>query len=930
MIYMLKNNGWRSVTRLAALILALMTVFVLPGLAEQAEYGESEVPAHDHEWGETEFEPDEDMVYAYVYCTFEGCEEFLQASAELQKTTKGPTCTEPGCIIYSAHFEEPFGDYREEENTDEQPLEHDICTTYTLSSDYTSMTAALACQREGCGYVEQQETASTTSQVISEPTCTESGETEYTAAFTSEAFGTHIISVTTPAKGHKPEKTAAAAATCDTAGNNEYYTCSVCGKYFSDENGTTEIKKDSWVIPAAHKLTKTDAVAATCTTDGNDAYWTCSVCKKYFSDENGTNEITADSWVIPAAHSLTKTDAVAATCTTAGNSAYWTCSVCGEHFSDENGTNKIAADSWVIPAAHKLTKTDAVAATCTTAGNSAYWTCSVCGKYFSDEAGTTEIEKDSWIIPALGHKPEKTAAAAATCDTAGNNEYYTCSACGKFFSDEACTTPIEKDSWVIPALGHKPVKTAAVAPTASTPGNKEYYTCSVCGKYFSDEACTTPIAKDSWILPPTQHTIVKVEAVPATCLTPGSSEYYTCTTCGKFFSDEAAKDEQEIEKDSWITAPLGHSLEGHGAVAPTCTRTGHAPFWRCTRCQEVFADVDGQIPTTIENQTIRTQGHKLEVVERKDSTCTEQGYDKHYICKECGNIFKDGAAKTPLTQEQVLLPLASHTGGTAICGYQAICTVCNQPYGPSGLHPTNKVEYFYTMYTYGNPEKNTIIKESYCNECNTYFASCEVILDSYQLFNLMIDPTHLRVVSMSDDNAADAPESNGTTSDVINFAVINNSNQGASFISKITIPESSAGQVSSGAVSADAVTGQSFTSDLNPTSIKIADDFSDQKSSGITYADKETDNSLSGHWVRETYNIRGVAADTKSSSDDLSDTINQRRSYSSNQRLLPNILADLVPNSLSRTSSLWDQEEIDKVDDDNSVVELVIRMVNAK
>ena len=52
---------------------------------------------------------------------------------------------------------------------------------------------------------------------------------------------------------------------------------------------------------------------------------------------------------------------------------------------------------------HDLTKTEATEPTCTEAGNSEYWTCSVCGKYFSDEAGKVEIKKNSWVIPATGH-----------------------------------------------------------------------------------------------------------------------------------------------------------------------------------------------------------------------------------------------------------------------------------------------------------------------------------------------------------------------------------------------------------------------------------------------------------------------------------------------------------------------------------------------
>ena len=52
---------------------------------------------------------------------------------------------------------------------------------------------------------------------------------------------------------------------------------------------------------------------------------------------------------------------------------------------------------------HNVTAHPAVPKTsCTTAGNTAYWSCDQCGKYFSDEACTTAVEENSWVIPA-GH-----------------------------------------------------------------------------------------------------------------------------------------------------------------------------------------------------------------------------------------------------------------------------------------------------------------------------------------------------------------------------------------------------------------------------------------------------------------------------------------------------------------------------------------------
>ena len=90
-------------------------------------------------------------------------------------------------------------------------------------------------------------------------------------------------------------------ATCIESGKAEYWYCSVCKKYFSDEAGTKETTLADTVIPATgHQLNKTDRKAATCTEAGNTEYWSCSVCKKYFSDEAGTKETTLATTVVPA------------------------------------------------------------------------------------------------------------------------------------------------------------------------------------------------------------------------------------------------------------------------------------------------------------------------------------------------------------------------------------------------------------------------------------------------------------------------------------------------------------------------------------------------------------------------------------------------------------------------------------------------------
>ena len=182
------------------------------------------------------------------------------------------------------------------------------------------------------------------------------------------------------------------------------------------------------------------------------------------------------------------------------STGHWkTCTECGANgeFSKHTGgtatcTAKAVCETCDQPygelGAHKLTKTDAKAATCTEAGNEAYWTCSGCGKYFSDENGINEIEKDSWVLKTLGHDMTKTDAKEATCTEDGNNEYYTCSRCGGVFKDEAGTQATTVEAETLKKLGHDWSNKNGICARCDakcTETHKPGTTCSVCHKYTS-------------------------------------------------------------------------------------------------------------------------------------------------------------------------------------------------------------------------------------------------------------------------------------------------------------------------------------------------------------------------------------------------------------------------------------------------------------
>ena len=120
----------------------------------------------------------------------------------------------------------------------------------------------------------------------------------------------------------------------------------MCGKYFADAEGKTEITEEKTILPKSkHKLTLVPEKKATCTEDGNTAYYTCADCDKLFEDAEGTKEITLEDTVIKAeGHKMTHVEAKEPTVEEEGNIEYWTCEVCGKFFADAEGKNEITEE----------------------------------------------------------------------------------------------------------------------------------------------------------------------------------------------------------------------------------------------------------------------------------------------------------------------------------------------------------------------------------------------------------------------------------------------------------------------------------------------------------------------------------------------------------------------------------------------------------
>ena len=94
--------------------------------------------------------------------------------------------------------------------------------------------------------------------------------------------------------GHNYQAVAKVDPTCTVDGCDAHYECSLCHTKFIKENETYfETTAEQLAIASYHKNLKIfSEYPASCSEYGVRAYYQCIHCNKYFSDENGTTEIT--------------------------------------------------------------------------------------------------------------------------------------------------------------------------------------------------------------------------------------------------------------------------------------------------------------------------------------------------------------------------------------------------------------------------------------------------------------------------------------------------------------------------------------------------------------------------------------------------------------------------------------------------------------
>ena len=421
--------------------------------------------------------------------------------------------------------------------------------------------------------------------VISEATCAKTGTIVYHCSI-CEGTRTETI----PKKGHTIVKDNAVEATCEIEGKTEGSHCSVCN---------TVIKKQESVPKKEHSWNSGEIIReATCTKDGIKKI-TCTVCKE-----------TKIEIITQKVHTIVRDEAIPATCKETGKTAGSHCSVCNtviqaqeiiaktEHSWDagtiveeasctEEGIEKITCTvcgesktEKVAPAGHIVVKDEAIEATCTTTGKTEGSHCDVCN----------EVLQEQKVIPKKGHTVVKDEAVEATCTATGKTEGSHCSVCNEVLQKQE----------VIPKTDHRWDDGEIVTEATCTETGIKKISCTVCG-----ESKTESVA-------PTGHTVVKDEAVEATCTATGKTEGSHCSVCNEVLQEQAVIPKTE---HSWD--------EGEIVTEATCTEAGMKKI-SCMACGESYTE---EIPAA---------GHtygEYQIV--KEATETEEGILVRN-CNVCG------------------------------------------------------------------------------------------------------------------------------------------------------------------------------------------------------------------------------------------------------------------------------------------------------
>lgn len=309
---------------------------------------------------------------------------------------------------------------------------------------------------------------------------------------------------------------------------------------------------------------------------------------------------------------------------------------------------------------HITTKVDGYTETCDVPGRKDYYTCSECEDIFEDAEGMKKTNQVDIIIPPYHDKLEYVEAQSAGCTTEGTREHYKClnSECGKLFKDEGATTETTQEDVIIEPLHNDLPLVRGSSATCTTDGKKEHYHCNKCNKSYKEYNGKTLIPEEELVIKGQHGNLTKVEAKESRCMYKGNIEYYICDACEGYVV-KRGNEYVDVTEDQVLIDAKGHDIKEVPEIEATCKNEGNVQHYKCTRCNEVYYDVNGEYVIPEEEVKLEKKAHSINAVPAVAATCLNPGNKAHYKCSTCGDLYKDASGKTTTTAAAVIV--SAHT-----------------------------------------------------------------------------------------------------------------------------------------------------------------------------------------------------------------------------------------------------------------------------
>lgn len=249
---------------------------------------------------------------------------------------------------------------------------------------------------------------------------------------------------------------------------------------------------------------------------------------------------------------------------------------------------------------------------------------------------------------------------SATCYSSGEKGYYRCSKCGKYFEKDGVAEIDGGNIYIdIDENAHEFTYHAEVPATCNEWGAIEYYECKNCGRYFSDADRREEIFySDLNIKPLGNYTLTFVNGAELNCTTDGVIEHWHCSVCNNNF---------EYENGLFgiynIVLSKHHNITTVSEQAATCTAEGNIKYYHCEACEKNFSDSDCTTEISNADIVVAATGHSLAHVDAEENTHDANGNIAHWHCNSCGKNFADEQATT---QIDVTISKGHHWGDNGI------------------------------------------------------------------------------------------------------------------------------------------------------------------------------------------------------------------------------------------------------------------------